>query len=366
MRRVGLPLAVALCTGAAAAAGAAEPAPRSFTLAAGGDVLVHASVWEQAEADAGPGARYDFAPMLAAVRPLVARADLAICHLEVPLGARGAEPAGYPRFSAPPELAEALARTGYDSCSTASNHATDRGAEGVARTLGALDAAGIRHAGTARTPAEQAAPTLLDAGGVRVAHLSYAHFLNVAEPDGQPWLVNELDTDTLLAEARAARAAGAEVVIASLHWGEEYVAEPTAGQVAVARRLMDSGTVDLVLGHHAHVVQPIERFGRGWVAYGLGNALAAASHDFAGGASREGILPEFTFSEGADGRFTVTRVLISPTYVDTRGGLHVADVAADLADPPPGADLARLRLARDRTVRVVYGRGVPVGLVVVR
>lgn len=105
---------------------------------------------------------------------------------------------------------------------------------------------------------------------------------------------------------------------------------------------MDSGAVDLVIGHHAHV-SPLERFGDRFVVYGMGNLIAAASHDNADGASREGIVPKFAFAEGADGRFRVTRILVPPTYVDTAGelasrpgtagALHTTDVAAALASP---------------------------------
>jgi Bacterial capsule synthesis protein PGA_cap len=132
---------------------APEPV-RSFTLVAGGDVLLHEPLWAQAEADgaaAGTGG-LDFRPLLAGVAPIVQGADVAICHLETPLAPPGGPYQGYPTFSVPPEIAPALADTGFDACSTASNHTFDQGAAGVDRTLATLDAAGIRHAGSARTP----------------------------------------------------------------------------------------------------------------------------------------------------------------------------------------------------------------------
>lgn len=102
------------------------------------------------------------------------------------------------------------------------------------------------------------------------------------------------------------------------------MATPTADQVALAERLMDSGEVDLVIGHHAHVVRPIQAFGGRYMVYGLGNFISAISHDFADGASREGIVPTFTFTRGEDDRWSVTRV----------------DVAAALTSEPPGEELA--------------------------
>ncbi|CAM5309488.1 hypothetical protein SMICM304S_03665 [Streptomyces microflavus] len=185
--------------------------PRPFTLLASGDVLPHSSVIDRAGADAG-GQGYDFAPMLKGVAPVVSRADLAICHMETVYGKEGGPYTGYPSFKSPPEVATALRATGFDSCSTASNHTLDDGSEGVDRTLGALDAAGIRHAGSARSAAEAARPTILPAGpgkrAAKVAHLAYTYGTNdIPLPAGKPWTVNVTDERKIVAEARKARRA---------------------------------------------------------------------------------------------------------------------------------------------------------------
>ena len=184
------------------------------------------------------GQRYDFRPMLAELRPLVAGADLALCHLEVPLSRDGRAVASWPSFNAPPELAAALRWAGYDACSTASNHAMDRGAGGVAATLDVLDRAGLRHDGTARDAAEAAASTVMDVRGLRIGLLSYAYGLNGgALPSGQPWLVDLIDPARIVEDARAARRAGARFVVVLLHWGQENQAAPTSSQRELARRL---------------------------------------------------------------------------------------------------------------------------------
>ncbi|WP_339384425.1 CapA family protein [Streptomyces glaucescens] len=219
-RQVALALTALLAAGAACQAqhqeqpaGAGRPAPSAagpggFTLVASGDVLPHSSVIDRARFDAG-GQGYDFRPMLSGVRPVVARADLALCHMETVYGANG-DDNGYPSFKSPPEIAQALADTGYDGCSTASNHSLDDGAEGIRRTLDALDRAGVRHAGSARAEAEARTATLLHAGAARVAHLAYTYGTNGHPlPAGQPWAVNLIDEGRILADARAAREAGA-------------------------------------------------------------------------------------------------------------------------------------------------------------
>ena len=93
--------------------------------------------------------------------PDISGADLAICHMETPYGKSGGPFTGYPIFEVPPSIATTIHDVGYDSCSTASNHSLDGGEAGIDRTLDALDAAGVKHAGTARSAAEAATPDLL-------------------------------------------------------------------------------------------------------------------------------------------------------------------------------------------------------------
>jgi len=329
-------------------------APRSFTLAVTGDLLPHLPVVARARADAaGTGRALDFAPMLAPLRPLIEPADLALCHLEVPLSADG-RVSGYPAFNGPAELAAAIVETGYDGCSTASNHAVDRGFAGVAATLDVLDAVGLRHVGTARSPEEDVAPAWYDAGGVRVAQLSATYGLNgLPVPAQAPWSVDLIEPARILADAAAARAAGAEFVVISLHWGIEYQAEPTAQQRALAAQLLASPDVDLLVGHHAHVVQPVERIGGEVVVYGLGNLLSNQSAACCAAATQDGMVVTLTVAEPRRGAgLRVEEVSITPTYVE-RPTFRVLAVPQTLADPatPPGLR-AQLEASAARTAAV--------------
>lgn len=308
--------------------------PGTFTLVATGDVLVHPGLTAQAEADAGAAGGRDFRPMLAGVRDIVQAADVAVCHLEVPLGRPGGPFSGFPAFNAPPEVAAALADTGYDVCSTASNHALDQGPDGVRSTLDALDAAGIGHIGSARGAQEAARPHVIDLDGVRVGHVSFTFGLTAGRgrPADQPWLVNLLDVDAVLAAARAARAAGADVVVASLHWGAEYESRPTEQQQAIARQLLADPAVDLIIGHHSNVVQPFERIDGKWVAYGLGNHLAR--HAEPRGTTEEGVIARFRFGRDKDGRWSVVRADYVPTLIELGPPIRLRN-AATLPDGEP-------------------------------
>ncbi|MEV7910082.1 CapA family protein [Streptomyces griseus] len=342
--------------------------PRPFTLLAAGDVLPHSSVIDQAAADAD-GAGYDFAPMLAGVAPAVSGADLAFCHMETVYGKEGGPYTGYPSFKSPPEVAAALRTTGFDSCSTASNHTLDDGAEGVSRTLGALDEAGIRHAGSARTAAEAARPTILPAGpgkgAAKVAHLAYTYGTNdIPLPAGRPWTVNVTDEHRIIEEARAARRAGADVVVLSAHWGTEWQDEPDAQQLELARRLTastDRGRpdIDLIIGTHAHVPQAYEKVNGTWVVYGMGDQIAGAMINYEGAQDPRGnqsSMGRFTFAPPAKPgeRWTVKKAEFVPQWYDTATGRAV-NLNASLDSSDEGAE--HLREIRDRIRTVVLGRG---------
>ncbi len=338
---------------------ATPAAPAGFTLVATGDVLPHTSIIERARFDAG-GRGYDFRPMLDGVRPIVSRADLALCHMETVYGANG-DYTGYPAFKSPPEIAEGLAATGYDGCSTASNHSLDDGPGGVRRTLDALDGAGVRHAGTARTPQEATAPTLLRAGRATVAHLAYTYGTNgYPLPAGQPWAVNIIDPARILTDARTARRAGADVVVVSLHWGTEWQDAPDEQQLTLARTLTASNTagrpdVDLLLGTHAHIPQAYEKVNGTWVVYGMGDQIAGDMFNHQGQRDPRGnqsTIARFTFAppDHPGTRWNVTKAEFIPQMFDIDAG-RVLDLNQALAQ---GADV---RGVRDRIRDVVLSRG---------
>ncbi|MCX4679764.1 CapA family protein [Streptomyces sp. NBC_01433] len=340
--------------------------PRAFTLLASGDVLPHASVIDRAAADAG-GRGYDFAPMLEGVAPVVSRADLAICHMETVYGPEGGPYTGYPNFTSPPEVAAGLRSTGFDSCSTASNHSLDDGADGIGRTLGALDAAGVRHAGSARSAAEAARPTLLRAGpgkqAAKVAHLAYTHDTNdIPLPAGQPWAVNLIEERRIVADARAARRAGADVVVLSVHWGTEWQDEPDEEQLELARRLTASVSagrpdIDLIIGTHAHVPQAYEKVNGTWVIYGMGDQIAGEMINYEGARDprgNQGSMGRFTFAPpgGPGQRWTVRKAEFIPQWYDTDAGRVVS-----LNPVGDGDGVDDRREIRDRVRTVVLGRG---------
>ena len=332
----------------------------------GGDLLWHNTTWASAAADAPPGRRYDFDPMFAALRPLIRGADLAICHEEVPFAGPGEPLQSFPVFAAPPQIAPWIASMGWDACTTASNHAVDQGFAGLKRTADLLEANGVQPVGTFRTARERRQPVVLTTDdGVRVGIVAGTYSLNgFPMPEGRPWSVSMWDAPNLLAQAKRARQAGADIVVVHLHGGWEYDHLPNADQVALVDELTASPDVDLVLGDHAHVVQPITRVNGTWVVYGLGNMVA--QQDPARPRTYEGITVSFTFSERPGSRrgWVVSEAAYVPTYWNTYAAgrpIRIQRVVQALATGR--GDLARLRVARAEIRAAVGGLGWPRGLV---
>ncbi|MFF7242305.1 CapA family protein [Embleya sp. NPDC008237] len=361
--------AASVPTASAPAPAASGNGPTTLTLTTTGDVLAYPTIIAQSERDAAGapggasgsgGSGNDFHKIFADVVPLVQKADLALCHMETPYAPPEGPFTGYPIFAAPPQIARTLADTGYDGCSTASNHTLDGGFTGLQRTLDTLDAAGVRHAGSARTE-QEAAPTILDVKGVKVAHLSWTYDTNgIPLPEGKPWSVNVIDKDRMIAQARAARAAGAELVLLSVHWGTEWQREPDAQQRALAKELTASTNngvkdVDLIIGTHNHVPQAYEKVNGTWVIYGMGDELANFPDKPRGNYSSAGL---FTFSRDAAGKWSVTDARFRPLYSHPGPPFRILDVNKALADPATPADTrALLETARSTVVDAVLSEG---------
>jgi poly-gamma-glutamate synthesis protein (capsule biosynthesis protein) len=244
-------------------------------------------------------------------------------------------------FAAPPAIPAWIGTMGWDACTTASNHSMDAGVDGIVRTADLLDAAGVAHVGTFRSPKERRTPVIITtAQGVKVGIVAATYGLNgYVLPSGQEWAVSQLgDTDDLHAQAARARRAGADIVVAHVHWGTEYDHLPDASQLALADDLTADSNIDLVLGEHAHVVQPITKVNGTWVVYGMGNMIA--QNDVTTPDAYEGITVEFGFTQRPDGTYAVTRAAYVPTqWNHYNGGNPIRIVGAS------GEHLASIRAA---------------------
>ncbi|CAB4921054.1 unannotated protein [freshwater metagenome] len=286
-------------------------APVNLTIAATGDFLIHSPVWLRAAANGG-GHRYDFAPMFRYIRPYIRGADLAFCHMETPLTRKA--PSGYPIFNTPPGLVRAIVSTGWDACSTASNHSLDQGQFGIDATLSTLRRHGIDAAGTARSARGARRIVLLRAKGVTVAFLAYTAVSN-GQIEPHPWSVAWANPAEILSDARRARRAGADAVVVNLHWGDEYATQPSAFQVALARRLTASRDITAVIGQHAHVVEPIRRINGKLVVFGEGNLISNQTPSCCAPGAQDGLLALLRLRVVPGGAARLRRVDYVPLWV---------------------------------------------------
>ena len=328
--------------------------PVELTLAFSGDLLMHSPVFERA-LELGNGKGYDFAPLFEQVRPYVADADLAFCHVETPM--TPGPPSGYPLFNTPPELAQGIATTGWDACSTASNHTLDQGEEGIAETLRSLDNAGVRHTGSATSARQAQEPLILESGGAQVAFLAYASDTN-GIPVPRPYSVNLFDRDRIAADALQAREEGADAVIVNLHWASEiapeYVTEPNEAQRALVRELAEVPAITAIVGQGPHVVQPIREVAGKTVVFSEGNLISNQGADTGlAAASQDGYIALLNLVIDRDGA-RITNARYVPTWVDH---LDYQVLPAGAALESGEADATALRASYERTVGVV-GSGV--------
>jgi poly-gamma-glutamate synthesis protein (capsule biosynthesis protein) len=350
------PLLVEAAPGAAAST--FDPAT-AWTLAAGGDVMLDREVYRLAVLR-GRGADYPWdggtavitarlccgapgLPIVAgrrtghpgAVRQLLRGADVTLVNLEGPAPDDHAyHPEGYV-FTMDPALLAGLANAGIDVVSLANNHVRNAGAAGVAQTIRHLDDLGIGHAGAGRNAAAARRPAWLTAGGQRVAILAYNGVDPAANATGTTAGAAPLQSAAMRADIRAARRAGADVVIVVPHWGREYTDVVTAQQRRIAAALVAAGA-DLVLGGHSHWAGPLATVDGRLVVYSLGDLVFDLQHD---ARSQQGLIAELTF---------VGRRL---AQVDLHPTLILAASQPNLLDPAGGGD-ALLRAIRSGSQRL--------------
>ena len=239
--------------------------PGGATLVFLGDVALGRSMEAQL-------ARYGPAYPWSGLGPLLGEADLAVANLEGVLTTQGKPLDKSYLMRAHPQWGESLVKAGLDLVTLANNHALDYGQAGLDETLATLEDLDLATVGAGETREAAHEPARVTLNGVRVAVLGYA----AARWNGSPDVpatdrIAWAEPDTVRAGVRAVRDE-VDVVVVLLHAGTEYANDPTPDQVSVARAAIDAGA-ELVVGHHPHVTQTVERYGNGLIVYSLGDAL---------------------------------------------------------------------------------------------
>ena len=256
-----------------------EP-PKVVNLIAFGDYMVHRPQINAAKTADG----FDFTGDFQYLKPYIEAADVAMINLETTLtdGAKGYTT--FPMFASPIEIARDLKAVGFDVVSTANNHAYDTFGPGVETTYRALTDAGMDVVGTGENKAE---PLIKTVNGMKIGFLSYTYGLNgndgVLKNSEKPEAVAVYSEERVDEDMNTLKAAEVDAVVCFMHWGVEYVKEPTAEQKKQAAYLAEKG-VDIIFGSHPHVPLGIDNIAHGdrrtFVAYSMGNFVSNQRREY--------------------------------------------------------------------------------------
>lgn len=223
------------------------------TIVFAGDAMQHQ---RQLDAARNANGQYNYSGYCDSIAEYVSSADYAVINLETPI-AEGKH-SGYPNFNAPKEFVEELSKSGFDMFLTANNHTLDKGDRGLHQTINQLDTLKLDHVGTYHNiqDREKALPIIRDINSFKVGFLNYTYGTNGITPTTNV-VVDYINRKKMASDIKKTREAGAEIICVCIHWGEEHKLLPDNSQKSLADFLI-SQNVDLIIGSHPHVVQPIE------------------------------------------------------------------------------------------------------------
>lgn len=287
-----------------------------------GDNLIHNTIYQQAAARAG-GEGYDFSYAYADVEPLLEDVDLAFVNQETPVATAVFEPSNYPLFNTPTESVSALREVGFNLFNLASNHTLDKGIKGMEATIDFMDTVpNSTNFGLYRNYTDEHTPRLVEVNGIVFSFIGITEMTNgMSLPvDTEMDIVYTDQTDKIEAMIDEAEAQS-DVVVLSVHWGDENVLAADQRQKDMALSYAEMGA-DLIIGHHPHVLQEIETVTTSDqrevpVVYSLGNFISAMSNK----ANHVGGFFGCTFKrQGQDGDVTIEDLSFTPIVNYFSGG----------------------------------------------
>lgn len=229
-----------------------------------GDIMLSRSVGREMEK------RDDYLYPFRSVAEEIQKADLAFGNLEGPISARGNNQGSIYSFRADPKTVDGLTFAGFDVMSLANNHIWDWGRLALEDTFTILREKGIDAVGAGRNEAEANAPVIREVNGTKIAFLAYTNlYLKSLQARSSSTGISNSEKENIIAQIRKLNNE-VDVIIVSFHWGDEYQTMVNPAQRELAQAFVGAGA-DLVVGHHPHVIQEVEKYGEGWIAYSLGN-----------------------------------------------------------------------------------------------
>ena len=345
---------------------------RSATIRMAGDVIIDTEMLDASYDKASDS--YNFEPYFELLGDTLSSADYTMINIEASLRKGKYGYSGYPQFTTPPVILDVVKKFGADMITMCNNHMLDGYCDGLVESVGHVDAAGLDHIGGYVDRADSETPEIYTINGIKVGFVTYTHSTNSMEKycdDRTSYLVNYFKNSNCATDIANARAAGAEVIVAVTHWGDEYKREPEDQTRKYAQALVAAGA-DVIIGGHPHMVQPAEYItvtgnnGQSRTAlciYSLGNFLSQHRVQY----TDSGVVFEFTFQENADGSFSVVNPGYVPVYVwqfkNDKGhdDYRVLPVGQYLNNPPSGMSseqVSRMKESLQETLELMGGNDV--------
>ena len=287
-----------------------------------GDVLLHTRLAYWSEDGKGG---YDFNPIFKLIKPIIKKADLAIVNQETILGGKELGVSGYPTFNGPYELGDAIANAGFDVVLQSNNHSLDKGKQGIYNCLNFWKKyPKIKTVGINTSEAQKKKLCIYKKNGIKVAILNYTYGTNgIPLPKGMPYAVNYLVKDEVINDIKRAEKE-ADFTIVCPHWGTEYYRGITDYQKTWSKIFVENG-VDLVLGAHPHVIEPIKyvtdkKTGHKMlVYYSLGNFVNSTMSDGRVGDRYVGGIAKVKLKRGADNKVRIVKYGVKATVMHNGG-----------------------------------------------
>ena len=318
-----------------------------FSMSVIGDIMCHNSQYKDAYVSST--GTYDFSYGFEDVKEYISNADIAIGNLETTFAGKEKGYSNYPRFNTPEQLAYNLKDFGIDVLSTANNHSMDTNFQGVISTLNYLDDAGISHVGTNSSAENQNQILIKDINGVKIAFLAFTYGTNgIPVPSTAPYAVNLIKDDFILQQISLAKEQNPDLICASMHWGIEYQTKQNSEQERLANLLFTNG-VDIILGSHPHVLQPMEKktitledgtTKNCFVIYSLGNFMSGQTQ----ANTRNSVILNINLTKnGETEKTTINSVSYVPIYMykSASGGTQrykVIDIEKSIQNYENGTD----------------------------
>ncbi len=243
------------------------PSEKKMSLIAVGDVLIHESVYKDALKSDGT---YDFHKMFTEIEPILKNYDLKFCNQESIIGGTALGISGYPSFNSPDEIGDEIVNLGFNLISLANNHATDKGEDAILYSNSYWKTKNVITAGSYSNMEDRNKVRIYEKNGIKYAFFAYTTVLNGTL--NKEYLVNRYSAEKVKEDIEKVKD-DVDVIIVSMHWGEEYTNTPTESQRQIAEYLSSLG-VNLIIGHHSHVVEPVTYVGDTLVIYSLGNFIS--------------------------------------------------------------------------------------------